>query len=372
MMYKLYGAVLAFLGLTSQVSSSDPLNHHLESEGAPMLRLHSAIVGVDTHPKNWKNSEIPTLLKQGKVISLCPMKEYLQSCGKRIEYEGNVFLVKLDNGLKAVFKSVPEDEIGDAYAEVAAYQASVVFGFPNVPPTIISQINSMKGSLQLFVETPIDSLKPGVYESALKEASPEDVANLKFFYFVFGQWDTGEHNIVILKNQEKTLLIAIDNSGICNHQHVKYGSLPFVQTRYSDALNTDDWDSPFPFEQAKTIEYPTTEKLQKTFGDAFPESFYQYVDKFYQSDKFRDLPFRYVIYRNCLWWQYNAEDTKFILSFTSNLPDLTREKLKALDLTLLNKIFEDAQGNEFLTQVYLEAILERRDQVLRYFDGELQ
>src|SRR2546423_835710 len=65
---------------------------------------------IDTHPKNWKNAEIATLLKKGKVISICPMKEHLESCGKKVEFEGEVYLVELDNGLKAVFKSLPKDD----------------------------------------------------------------------------------------------------------------------------------------------------------------------------------------------------------------------------------------------------------------------
>src|SRR5258707_294497 len=89
---------------------------------------------INTHPKNWKNPEISKLLKKGKVLSMRPMREYLLSCGKKAEFDGNVFYVELDNGLKAVFKSLPKDDLGDAYAEVAAYQASVALEFPNIPP----------------------------------------------------------------------------------------------------------------------------------------------------------------------------------------------------------------------------------------------
>jgi hypothetical protein len=265
---------------------------------------------INTHPENWKNSEISSLLKKGKVISIRPMKEYLQSCGKKAEFDGEVYFVELDNGLKAVFKSLPKDDLGDAYAEVAAYQASIILGFPHVPPTVMTTIKGMKGSLQLFVETDIDALDPGIYDSALKETPLEDVANLHLFYFVFGQWDSGPHNILILKDKEKTHLIAIDNSGIRNHQHVKYGSLPFVRVLYSDKLQTNDWDKPFPFEQVKTIENPTTEKMRQIFANTLPESYYQ-------SFKSYGLPLRYVTYRNSLWKQYHAGHESFVMSFTN-------------------------------------------------------
>lgn len=316
---------------------------------------------INTHPENWKTPEIATLLKNGKVLSMRPMREHLESSGKTAEFDGEVYLVELDNGLKAAFKSLPNDDIGDVYAEVAAYQASVVLGFPHIPPTVMTTIKGMKGSLQLFVETEIDALAPGTYEAALKEASADDLANLKLFYFVFGQWDSGAHNILILKDQEKTHLIGIDNSGIRNHQYATYGSLPFVRVLFSDKLETDDCGKPFPFELAKTIESPTTEKLREVFGNSLPESFYQ-------SFKSYSLPFRYVTYRNSLWRQYHAGDEDFVISFTNHLPDQTRKSLEALNLSVLKKIFVCAKGADFLTPSYLEAILERRDQVLRYFD----
>lgn len=316
---------------------------------------------INIHPKNWKNPEIVELLKKGRVVSLRPMREHLDSHGKKAEFDGDVFFVELDNGLKGVFKNLPNDDLGDGYAEVAAYQASVVLGFPHIPPTVMTSIKGMKGSLQLFVETEIDALDQGIYDAALKEASANDLANLKLFYFVFGQWDSGVHNILILKDQDKTHLIAIDNSGIRNHQYATYGSLPFVRVLFSEKLETNDWDKPFPFELAKTIENPTTEKLREVFGNSLPESFYQ-------SFKSYSLSFRYVTYRDCLWRQYHAGHEGFEISFTNHLPEQTRKSLEALNLPVLKKIFVCAKGADFLTPSYLQAILERRDQVLRYFD----
>lgn len=312
-------------------------------------------------PASWKNPDIVKLLKKGKVLSMQPMREYLQSLGKEAEFDGDVYLVELDNGLKAVFKPLSPDDIGDAHAEVAAYKASVNLGFPHIPPTVMTQIQGKKGSLQLFIETKIDSLSPGAYESALSEVHPNDLANLKLFYFVFGQWDSGGHNLLILKDKKKTSLVAIDNSGIRNHQYVKYGQLPFIRVLYSDKINSNDWDKPFPFDQAKSIESPTAEKIRQTLGDLLP-------DGFYKSFKSYGPPFRYVLYRNSLWRQYHAGNETFILSFADHLPDQTRKKLEKLNLATLKKIFEEAKNADFLTPAYLAAILERRDQVLQYFD----
>jgi hypothetical protein len=315
---------------------------------------------IDTHPKNWKNDQILAILKKGKIISIRPMKEHLESCGKKVEFDGEVYLVELDNGHKAVFKTFPPRHMADAYAEVAAYEASRVLGFPHIPPTVMTTLKDQKGSLQLFVETDVDSLVPDLYEAALKNVSADDMANLKLFYFVFGQWDTGPHNTLILKDKTQNYLIAIDNSAICNPQYVRYGELPFVQLYYSDRLQTNDDDKPFPFDQAEIIKKPTTQKIRKIFGHKLPEDFYQQI-------KFYGPTFRYVIYRNALWKQFHAGDEDFVLSFTDYLPEQTRKSLEGLNLAVLKRIFACAKGEAFLTPGYLQTILDRRDQVLTYF-----
>lgn len=275
-----------------------------------------------SHPKNWSNPDIAKILKTSKIIKIEPMKEVLLSKGKKIEFEGTVFLVTLENALKTVFKSLPVDDQGVAQAEVAAYQAFLVLGFPHVPPTVLREVEGvkgekMKGSLQLYVETPIDLLVKDQYDAVLKDVSPEDQANLRVFYFVFGQWDSGPHNLLAYKDATKTYLIAIDNSGIRNHQHVLYGDLPFVRVLYSDNLETNDWDAAFPFEKAQCIEDPSSENLKATFGNKLPTAFYDSFKSYGQ-------PFRYVLYQNSLWREYHAYDKGFIfwLIFSVMSPSL--------------------------------------------------
>ena len=101
--------------------------------------------------------------------------------------------------LKAVFKPVSENDIGDAWAEVAAYRASLKLGFPYIPPTVLYKSGTSAGSLQLYVETGSDALDSSTFKSSLQEADSEDLANLDIFNYIFGQWDTGPHNMLILK-----------------------------------------------------------------------------------------------------------------------------------------------------------------------------
>jgi len=310
------------------------------------------------NPETWSDPAISKILKTSKVVNIKPMKEALLAQGKKSEFDGEVFFVTLENGIEAAFKSLPFDEQGDAAAEVAAYQASLYLGFPYIPPTIFREIKGMSGSLQLFVKTPIDLLAKGRYEQVLQKFSKEDLDDLKLFYFVFGQWDSGAHNLLAYTGGSKIYPVAIDNSGIGNHQYVRYGELPFVRTSYSEKLNTNDWGEAFPFADAKTINDPTEENLRKIFGDKFPESFYK-------NSQFYNTPLKYIIYQNSLWRQFHAFDKKFVRPYVTNCRYLSNDSINKLDIKTLRSFFTPVKGADFLTDSYFKNILERRDQVLK-------
>jgi len=303
------------------------------------------------------------VLKTTAIKNAVSMRDFLISKGQKVSFENKVTLVTLEDGTKAVFKPVPPEDLGDAYAEVAAYKASQFLGFPEIPPTIIRKINNEIGSLQLYVEPTHDGLQPEVYQEILKKVNPDTLANLKLFYFVFGQWDTGPQNLIIKKELDKIHLVAIDNSGIRNRQSVHYGGISFVRVCYSETLNTNDWHLSFPFEKVKIIDNPSFEKLSEIFGNTFPIATLKNLSKYPGR-----LP--YVIYKNSLWVQHLHEsDPSFFISHTDHYPKHTIERLKTLNKKELNRIFSGAKGSDFLTQDYIEAILERRDQVIKAYES---
>ncbi|MGX6960644.1 MAG: hypothetical protein ACIPMY_05475 [Rickettsia endosymbiont of Pentastiridius leporinus] len=310
-------------------------------------------------PTSWKNPEILKTLRSSKIEKIEAMKEILSKDNKIIEFDGEVFLITFDNNVKAVFKTVPFDDLGDAHAEVAAYKTSQILDFPYIPPTVIRKINGKFGSLQLYIDSSIDLLKEGEYKKALTRVSSEDQANLRIFYYVFGQWDSGPHNLLLVTDQGKDYFIAIDNSAVRNHQHVKIGDLPFVRVLYSEKLNTNDWHKPFPFDEAKTIEKLNEENLRQIFKNKLPESFYKNFKSYNQ-------PLKYVIYQNSLWRQYHAFDKDFIKAIPKICPAKTIASLKKLDIQALKKIFIEAKNSDFLTDAYLKAILKRRNEILDY------
>lgn len=311
-------------------------------------------------PTSWKDPIIIKTLKFSKIDKIESMKEVLSKNNKKIEFDGEVFLITFDNGIKAVFKIVPPDDLGDAYAEVAAYNASLVLSFPYIPPTIIREINGKIGSLQLYIDNSVDLLKEGEYKKALTQVLPEDQANLRIFYYIFGQWDSGPHNLLYITDQGKNYLIAIDNTAIRNHQYVnQVDTLPFVRILYSEKLNSNDWHKPFPFDKATIIAKPNERNLRQVFNNKLPESFYKNFKSY-------NLPFKYVIYQNSVWRQYHAFNKDFIKATPSYCPVKTIKALKKLDIKTLSRIYAEAKDSDFLTNFYLESILKRRDQILNY------
>lgn len=286
------------------------------------------------------SSEIIAKLENLPVTHKILMREFLKKKGNN-----DVYLLTLQDGTKAVFKA--RNDLDIAYAEVAAFKASQFLGFPNVPPTVLRKIEGKWGALQLYIEPHVDSTKPEVLLSVLHSISKEDMANLKLFYFIFGQWDIGGHNIILQKSQDKILdktqdkinIFSIDNSAIIYHQQVKYGKLPFIQLWHSRLLQDDsrkDNDISFPFHHVRS------------FLGIYP----------------------YVIYKNGLWVQLKTHHSNYIRAYTDYYPKETIEAIKKLDYRSLENIFKEAKENnaKFLNKEedYFNAILDRRDQVLNH------
>lgn len=302
------------------------------------------------------NSEV-IKFKTMPVAKMQPMREFLVSKNMNADFDNEVFLVTLQDGTRGVFKPVPDDDLGDAQAEVIAYKISNTLGFPRIPITVLRKINGRTGSLQQYIEPNVNLYDPKMYQKIMQDASIDEIANLKLFYFVFGQWDSGQHNMIVQQEDGNIKIYAIDNSGLRNHQYVQYGSLPFVRLCYSDQLKTNDWDLPFPFQSVKIIENPSMENVRMVFDHKIPENVLKQLAK-------KETPIHYVIYRNSLWIQHHASDPTFILSYTDYYPEKTMEALQKLTLEDLKHIYVEAKGSDFLTAQYFKAILDRRDQVL--------
>jgi hypothetical protein len=326
----------------------------MKIQGCIVLFASISMVFVDTLAMF--DDSLCTKLATSQVINMVPMRDYLTGRQKVVCFTSDVFLVSLENGLKAVFKTC--EALHGAYAEVAAYKASRFLDIDLVPPTIIRTINDQTGSLQLFIESSFDLTESDEkYDWALEHADGDNVANLKMFCFVFGQWDTGRHNLLVAKSGDSLKFVAIDNAGIADRQYVHYGEYPFVKIREHKRFDTQDWGANFPFDKAEMLKKVDAKTLYSLFKGVVGEERCHNLSK---------KTVRYVFYRNALWIQHSAAKA---FSYTSYYPSAMVEKLKSLTSeTLRSDIFGHVPPNYFLTDDYLEAILERRDQLIAHYE----
>ncbi len=150
----------------------------------PLLKMNSLLGGDIQNPQNWHHLDMGAWLETAPILENQDMGEFLKAQDKGANFQSCVRLITFENDIRGVFKA---DDLDDAKMEVAAYRASIVLGFPYIPPTVLREIDGKQGSLQLYIKTPIDLLSPGEYPKFLKTVDEKMKEDLKLFHFVFGQ-----------------------------------------------------------------------------------------------------------------------------------------------------------------------------------------
>lgn len=318
-------------------------------------------------PSEGRAQEIVSMLQTAPILSMRPMRELLLQKGMIADFANQVYVVELQGGLKGVFKpsngsvSYISDELDPGVAEVAAYKISQFLGFPLVPPTVLRTIQGERGSLQLYVNSLVDAAAPKVYENIISSMSSDERAQLLLYYFVFGQWDYGCLNVLVSQMQGRPILIAIDNAGIANHQHVQYGDLPFVRVWQRD--NRSDFDGltdPFPFDSVQVMYQASHEKLVNLFGAQVPADLCSRI-----TENRRRMV--YVFWHGALWVQFYANDDSFIRSYTTHYPAAALEKFAQLNQTIMKTFFDHVpESDQKIVDEYIAGVLARRDQVLAH------
>ena len=313
---------------------------------------------------------IVACLEKGPVHGYESMDSFLITQKKRVDFDNTVYLLQLKGGVRGVFKPALEPAaLRDSYAEVAAFRASHYLGLSFVPPTVLRTLclegKVMTGSVQLYVNTTRDLLEDGVFQKTLQEVPKDMLADLKIFYFVLGQWDTGAHNLLALKCDGVTHLLAIDNAGIANAQRVHYGQLPFVclSPVRGEVKN-------FSF-KVEVLEKPTYQSLKARLKRAgVSEAGTDFLKKL----SFYKKPLHYVVHQKLLWRQFHAadgeEDLLFFKAYSDAITPRLCKALQSLNAKVVRSFFpEDAEKvyGKALFADLLQHILERRDQVLRFF-----
>ncbi len=302
--------------------------------------------------------DIEKRLSSEKIVLLIPMEDYLETLGKKADFENPVYLAVLESGLKAVFK--PDLEAHDMYSEVAAYKASQWMKVRLVPPTVIKHHKKQKGSLQFFVETPLETSSQGSQKTMLASLDDARRQDVEVFCFVFGQWDLGPSNMLFVPQNPSPLVVLIDNSGIVQQQHVQLGESPFVRKGYCDNRK-DIWDDRFPFEKAQKINLGDIDKNPEFKECGLSSQKFPFL-------KASQKPLTYIFWRNSLWFQPYGESPFTPHKLSSSL----LKKIKELDASVLKKIWKERPKdwtNRQLTEI-IRLTLDRRDQLLTAFNSE--
>lgn len=374
------------LGLSStkvrhNIKNHVPIDSMVSKNVSTIIDLHNLYKAKPADTVLWDNKEIERTLLNGAILQQQPMSDFLNAQKREVNYTKNVFLIELflpelQKNIKAVFKPVDINDqraLNEAYGEVVAYQCSLALSFPNIPPTVMREINGQLGSLQFYVDSNIDAQKDNNYQIAMAETEEKEVQNLKIFYFLLGQWDVGKNNIIIKKDCGKTYLVVIDNGNISHPQHVQYNDLSFVMVKEAEIIPQEDtsntYEGAFPFHLAKIFKKPIGDNLQKKYGNAFPQSFYD------KSNKSRADLFNCVMYKNKLWRQFYAFNEQIQHAYyTKACSSETYKILKnlntfILDIIVSKSIYDPHHKQKFLNSIphfnIINAILGRRDTLLK-------
>jgi hypothetical protein len=292
-------------------------------------------------------------LENEMIVSRTPMAEVLQKKGHIAHFTSVVDLVELESGTKAVLKPVKPLFPYAAIAEVAAYRASLFLNLNLVPPTVLYVKEGIVGSLQTYIEPSFDLMINGKYEEIVSRVSPEDLANIQLFYFVFGQWDPGVSNFIAVEEGDRVHLVLIDNAAMSFRQKVRYGDHPFVLCFPNLVLSQKPDEGPFPFDHPTSLP-PEIEAWRTELGNYLTE---EEIEKLCH---LKWKPVVYAIWGGGFWRQYGFWQP----AYTEFYPSETMKKLQSLTLDHLKEFFHNDWGYEFSPQYY-DDILERRDQVVK-------
>ena len=277
------------------------------------------------------------------------MAEVLQKKGHIAHFTSVVDLVELESGSKAVLKPVNRSYPYAALAEVAAYRASIFLNLNFVPPTVLYVEEDTVGSLQCYVEPSFDLISK--YDDVISRVSPEELANIQLFYFVFGQWDPGKSNFIAVEEGDKVHLALIDNAAMSFQQKVRYGDHPFVLCFSNIVLPQKPDEGAFPFDNPSSLP-PKIEIWQAEFGAYISE---EKIRRLCSSTK----PIVYVVWGGRFWRQYGIGKP----AYAELYPPETMKRLEQMTLDDLKGFFQNDEGFKF-RPAYFEDILERRDQVV--------
>ena len=283
----------------------------------------------------------------------------------------DVFLLSFKNGLKAIFK--PGRDIMEQASALRGYHLSQILDFKLVPPTIIRTIDGERGMVRLFV----DGITGDKYN--LKNLRISERHNIYSFYFILGEIDHSDKDIIIGRECNKPALFDSDEN-MMFFSFIQYGDFPFFQYQIPSLpkvnLKFSDYKQ-FPFTKVKSIKRISTINIEE-FKSIFLYMPSDFTDELIASFNYPsvDDSLYYVKWKNSLWIKLNSNDIyhiykSFIPSFLSkktmnSLKKLNRHNLNSLSFDI--KIyFNKKEAGRILKQLkpLNDLVLYKRDLFLK-------
>jgi hypothetical protein len=252
--------------------------------------------------------ELESLLTTSYIASSFDMRVYLGKTDKIARFRGEVYLAILSNRIKAVFKPRAEDEMENAFAEVVAYDCAKYLavnglGYVMVPPTVMTEFQGRKGSLQYFVESPFDLWIDDQRALAMSKVPVGHIRHASLFLAILGQWDQHPGNWMVTKDYKIAL---IDNEGIVNRKTFKPDSKnysrPYVRVHHNIELEAQEMNFGVLERSASQDDFANI------FGRYLPQ---QRVKSLHSVASSQDGGcFNYAIGKGGVWVQYHVNNPR--------------------------------------------------------------
>jgi hypothetical protein len=297
-----------------------------------------------------------TLRQQKSFRQIVPMSEYLKSIGKKPSGTSEVYYVEFYNGLRAVWK--PDTALKGPIAEETAYLIARKLGIETFVPTVVTEIEGRKGSLSVFIETPIDLVKMSGTEraEAITRIPKKQWYDMEAVHYLLGQWDRHFGNLLVDKDFN---LVVIDNEGISANSlwrpskstMTRLGNIPKDERTGIDAKQGNPPDF-------GRVEYIDGNDLVgfEAFKKKYSINEASITPKHF--DHFPDRKIPYIIWRDMLWRERKT-----------SLPVIDLKILSASTIEALNKLTEkelrEMLNPEVFNELNIELILQRRAEILK-------
>jgi hypothetical protein len=309
-------------------------------------------------------------LQNENPTKIIPMHEHLKTLNINALYTSEVYYLEFDDGLKAIFKTHPDDveNTKQNEAELMSYRLASALELNFVPRTCIRTLiidSTFKtGCIKEYIDESLKFKNDKNFISFLENYTQENDQNLdkinalKIFYFILGQYDCSHHNLLITQNGEDYNFHAIDNGEIHKKLYVQLGNAPFTQRGYID--NENSWQKNFPFEDIQEYTSAILENFRSKFNQ-LPDYFIENIKNFEKNNPGK--PFRFLHYKDFIWLEIDDENIDFFWKKITHCPISLKEKITSWikNPKQLNDLFKNIG---FYDKPYKDLLFNRLNQVL--------